>query len=322
MSAASTDLFGMPLVMADSDVAQVQGILTRAWLPQAGRALRDFEADVEELAGWFHPKLRGQTIRDRLAGLPALDRGARRLSATVLMPCGDERYLVTPEGRAWLECVGDARDVGDGHLVFTGAQAEPYERRLLRLYRGWSRHRIEDVVEKRTGVGSPLLPPAAGIVLLLLVNRSLGPDTAIRRGRRADLQEKVDDVVADVLEPFADCLAGKSRRGRRREHYSLWSGYPLTEARRRLAGRLVLDRAEGFVYIDPESESDVVEFVARDIARRRGADEATVGAAFDALVEAYRRRLDDLSGLGSGFERIGRTDALRKRLLQAVRDRP
>jgi len=321
MSALPTDLFGMPLVMADPDVSHAQCVLTHAWLLQVGRALHDFEADIEELAGWFHPKLRGLTVRDRLASLPALDPGARRLSATVLMPCGDDRYLVTPEGRAWLECVGDARDVGDGHLVFTAAQAEPYERKLLGLYRGWSRHRIEDVVEKRTGAGPPLLPPAAGIVLLLLVNRSLSPDTAIRRVRRADEQEKVDDVVADVLEPFADRLAGKGGRARRREHYSLWSGYPLTEARRRLAGRLVLDRAEGFVYIDPESESDVVEFVARDIARRRGADETTVGAAFDALVRAYRRRLDDLSGLGSGFERIGRTDALRERLLQAVHDR-
>lgn len=322
MRALPADLFGMPLTMADSDVGHAQDVLTSAWLLQAGRDVRDFEADIEELAGWFHPKLRGLTVRDRLARLPSLDPGARRLSTTVLMPCGDARYLVTPEGRAWLECVGDARDVGDGHLVFSAAQAEPYERRLLGLYRDWSRHRIEDVIEKRTGAGSPLLPPAAGIVLLLLVNRSLDPDTAIRRVRRADVQEKVDDVVADVLEPFADRLAGTSRRGRRREHYSLWSGYPLTEARRRLAGRLVLDRAEGFVYIDPESESDVVNFVARDISRRRGADEATVGAAFDALVEAYRRRLNDLSSLGSGFERIGRTDALRERLLQAVRDRP
>jgi len=166
-----------------------------------------------------------------------------------------------------------------------------------------------------------MLPPAAGIVLLLLVNRSLDRETAIRRVRDPAAQEKIDDVVADVLEPFADELAGESRRGRKREHFSLWGGYPLTEARRRLAGRLVLDHEEGYVFIDGAREPDVVEFVARDIARRRGVDEKRVDAAFRALVGAYRRRLDDLSGLGSGFERVGRTDALHARLVQAVRDR-
>lgn len=320
MSVLIADLFGMPLVMAEEDVIYARGVLEQAWVLQAGRPPGDFNDDLKALENWFHPKLRGLTLRESLADLPALDADERTLSATVLLPCGDERFLVTPEGRAWLECVDGARNVGDGQFVFTPAQAEPLERRLLALYRTWSRHRILDVVEKRTGAGSPLLPPAAGIVLLLLVNRSLTPETAIRRVRRADVQAKVDDVVADVLDPFADALGGKSKRGRSREHYSLWSGYPLTEARRRLAGRLILDRQDGSVYIDADHENEVAEFVARDIARRRGVDEEKVAAAFDALVDAYRRRLGDLSGLGSGFERVGRTDALRERLLQAVRE--
>lgn len=321
MSALASDLFGMPLVMARTDVEHAAGVLSRAWLLQAGRSTRGFEADLEELEKWFHPRLRGPTLRDRLADLPALEPDVVRLPHTVLVPCGADRYLVTPEGRAWLECLAGARDMGDGHRVFTAAQAEPFERRLLALYRDWSRHRLADVVEKRTGAGSPMLPPAAGIVLLLLVNRSLDPDTAIRRVRRPDAQAKIDDVIADVLDSFSDALGGKSKRGRRREHYSLWSGYALTEARRRLAGRLVLDTENGYVYVDAASENEVTDFVTQDIARRRNADEERVAAAFDALVGAYRRRLGDLAGLGSGFERVGRTDALRERLLQAVRDK-
>jgi hypothetical protein len=320
MTPLPTDLFGMPLVMAREDLEHAREVLERAWRFQVGRAPGDFEVDLDRLANWFHPKLRGQTVRERIIALPELEAGAAQLPAAVLLPCGDERYLVTPEGRAWLECAREPRTASGGQFVFSAEQSPPLERKLLATYRAWSRHRINDVIEKRTGVGAPMLPPAAGIVLLLLVNRSLDRRSAIRRVREPSTQRKIDDVVADVLEPFANELAGASRRGRRREHFSLWSGYPLTEARRRLAGRLVLDTDEGLVYVDGAREDEVVEFVARDIARRRGATEDRVDAAFDALVEAYRGRLDDLSGLGSGFERIARTDALRDRLLAAVRE--
>jgi len=320
MTPYTTDLFGMPLVMLPGDLAHARDVLKRAWRQQTGHPPGDFDADLERLADWFHPKLRGQTVRDRITALEELDAGSAELPTTVLLPCGDGRYLVTPEGRAWLECAEEPRSTIGGEAVFSAEQATPFERKLLATYRHWSRHRIEDVIEKRTGAGAPMLPPAAGIVLLLLVNRSLDPDTAIRRVRDAAAQRKIDDVVADVLESFADGLAGASRRGRSREHFSLWSGYPLTEARRRLAGRLMLDQGRGLVYIDGMREQEVIDFVARDIARRRGATETRVSTAFDALVDAYRGRLDDLASLGSGFERVGRTDALRDRLLTAVRE--
>jgi hypothetical protein len=320
MSSFATDLFGMPLVIAREDLEHACEVLERAWRLQAGHAPRDFDADVDRLANWFDPRLRGQTVRKRIIALPELEPGAARLPATVLLPCGDQRYLVTPEGRAWLACAREPRSASADQFVFSAEQSLPLERKLLAAYRAWSRHRINDVIEKRTGAGAPMLPPAGGIVLLLLVNRSLDRQSAIRRVREPAKQRKIDEVVADVLEPFANELAAASRRGRRREHFSLWSGYPLTEARRRLAGRLVLDSDQGLVYVDGSREDEVVEFVSHDISRRRGVTEDRIDAAFAALVEAYRGRLDDLSGLGSGFERVARTDALRERLLAAVRE--
>lgn len=320
MSAFATDLFGMPLVMARGDLEHAREVLERAWRLQAGRAPSEFDSDLDRLASWFHPKLRGQTLRTRIIALPELQLGAARLPATVLVACGDERYLVTPEGRAWLECAREPRSASANQFVFSAEQSQLLEQKLLATYRAWSRHRIDDVIEKRTGAGAPMLPPAAGIVLLLLVNRSLDPRTAIRRVREPAIQRKIDDVVADVLEPFANELAGASRRGRRREHFSLWSGYPLTEARRRLAGRLVLDSDDGLVYVDGAREGEVIDFVAHDIARRRGVTEERLDTAFGALVDAYHSRLADLSGLGSGFERVARTDALRGRLLAVVRE--
>ena len=285
-----------------------------------GRRVSDFSDDLEALEKWFHPKLRGVTLRKKLLELGQLDaNGAERLPPLMLLPCGDERYLVTPEGRAWIECSRTPTGKAEGRLVFEAELAQPFEQQILSIYRRWTRHRIEDVIEKRTGEGPPMLPTAVAIVLLLLVNRSLSPETAIKRVRDPQLQAKVDDVIADVIGAFADALSGPSSR-RNPGQFSLWSGYPLTEARRRLPGQLIVDEAQGgSVYVDGEREGDVVEFLARDIARRRDVNGEEIDAAFDALVVAYRRRLQDLSGLGSGFERVGKTDALRARLNEGVR---
>lgn len=315
MTRLRTDLFGMPLVMQAEDHAYAVRLVRTAWALQAGSPPASFSDDVGRLADWFHPRLRGMTLRDRLGELPPLETGPGVLHEEVLLACGDGRYLVTPEGRAWLECATGVVPADDGIVIFAAEQGLELEWELLAVYRTWSRHRLADVIEKRTGAGAPLLPAAAALILLLLVNRSFGPDTAIRRVRDPEAQAKIDGVIADALEAFSDVL-GQSTRVRDRRHFSLWSGYPLTEARRRLASQLRLDRECGAVYLAEDAEQQVTHFVAHDLARRSDANPETVGKAFDALVRAYRGSLDQLARLGSGFERVGRTEALRERLVE------
>lgn len=312
MSVLRSDIFGMPLAIRQADALRAKNVIEDVWGKQFGTGPGPFDEDLDLLADWFHPKLRGQTLRDALDGLKETSSSSG-IPDQIILPCGGGTHLVTPEGRTWLECLSDAKTSSGGIYVFRSDEIEPRERALLDLYRRWSRHRIEDVIQKRTGRAAPLLPPAVGIILLLLVNRSLSPDTAIRRVRDPHRQERIDEVVADVLEAFSDQLK-TTKRGRNRKHFSLWSGYPLTEARRRLGNQLVLDRDEGLVFIDRDSEMAVTDFVADDLARRRDVDRDDIERAFDALVASYRSRLDDLSALGSGFERIGSTAALKSRL--------
>jgi hypothetical protein len=314
------DLFGMPLVVPAEDVTHAQRVLTTAWELQMGRRIGDLREDLDDLAVWFHPKLRGATLREKLVELEPLESlGTDRLPSLILLACGEDRFLVTPEGRAWLECSSQPDDKNEQTFVYSPDQGRVIESELLSIYRRWTRHRIADVVQKRTGEGSPMLPSAVALVLLLLVNRSLDGKSAIRRVREEEAQAKIDHVVADVIEAFADSLVGPSKRGRSRREFSLWSGYPLTEARRRLPGRLILDRAAGTVYVEASREREVVEFIGRDLARRREANAETVARAFEALVSTYRGRLRDLSGLGSGFERATQTDALEERLIEVIR---
>lgn len=322
MSELASTLFGMPLVLDEEDVRRVQRVATEAWELQSGRPPASFEEDLGELATWFHPKLRGATLRARLGDLEPLALSPTGIPSVVLLPCGEGRGLLTPEGRAWLACSAEPRSRMGGQLVWVADQGHPLETRLLTLYRGWTRHRLEDVIEKQSGAGAPMLPTAVALVLLLLVNGSLEEGRAIRRVRTPEAQAKIDGVVADVIAAFADSLAGPSSRGRSPKEFSLWGGYPLTEARRRLAGLLVVDPDEGAIYLAPGNEERVTQFLAQDLARRRGLTSERLEEAFDALVDTYRRRLPDLSALGSGFERIGRTEALRERLGRAVAVEP
>jgi hypothetical protein len=322
VSELASTLFGMPLVLDADDVRRVQRVATEAWELQAGRPPAEIEEDLEALASWFHPKLRGATLRAKLGDLEPLTLPPSGVPPLVLLPCGEGRGLLTPEGRAWLEVSTKPRSRTNGQLVYSAEQGRTLEARLLVLYRDWSRHRLQDVIEKQTGGGSPMLPTAVALVLLLLVNGSLEKGRAIRRVRAPEAQARIDGVVADVIGAFADSLARPSSRGRSPEQFSLWSGYPLTEARRRLAGLLILDPEEGAIYLAPGSEERVVDFLAQDLSRRRGLGVERLEKAFDALVDTYRRRLPDLSALGSGFERVGRTEALRERLSQAVAGTP
>lgn len=322
MTELASTLFGMPLVLDEEDVRRVQRVTTEAWELQSGRPPADLEEDLEALAAWFHPKLRGATLRARLVNLEPLALSPAGIPPLVLLPCGEGRGLLTPEGRAWLACSAEPRSRTGGQFVWAADQGYPLEAQLLALYRDWSRHRIEDVIEKQSGGGAPMLPSAVALVLLLLVNGSLEEGRAIRRVRTPEAQARIDGVVADVIEAFADPLTSPSSRGRSPDQFSLWSGYPLTEARRRLAGLLVVDPEEGAIYLSPGSEERVTQFLAQDLARRRGLAADRLEEAFDALVDTYRRRLPDLSALGSGFERVGRTEALRERLGRAVAGGP
>lgn len=72
MSELASTLFGMPLVLDEEDVRRVQRVATEAWELQSGQPPAGLEEDLDALAAWFHPKLRGATLRARLGNLEPL----------------------------------------------------------------------------------------------------------------------------------------------------------------------------------------------------------------------------------------------------------
>jgi hypothetical protein len=220
----------------------------------------------------------------------------------------DARHLVTPEGRGLLDVLIAVDPDTDGIVALTDTSALHVERLVASTIRSWSRHRLRDVIATQRGEGPPMHPAAAALILLLLINGSVSPRTAVRRIRDKPTQQRFDASLARIVKAYTDAASPDNSA----EDFRMWSGWHLTEARRRLPGQLILDD-DGYLYIAPGREKDVETFLLADLRRSRVPPDRQL-AAFDALVGAYRQALQQLTEMGSGFERVTVVEDLRGRL--------
>jgi hypothetical protein len=231
------------------------------------------------------------------------------LDDVAVLSLDPDRHLVTPEGRGLCELLLQSVADDDGLVRLDDRAAVSIERQVADIIRTWGRHRLLDVISKQRGEGPPMHPAAAAIVLLLLVNGSVSPETAVRRISKG-AQRRFDESIARIIAAFADVARPSDTRSA--GEFRMYGGWHLSEARRRLPGQLVVDE-KGHVYIDPDHVDEVADFVIRDL-KRSSVIPDTRAAAFDALVTAYRRELRSLAEMGSGFERVTVVDRLRDRL--------
>lgn len=307
-------LFGVPLALDAADVGVLRSDLAELWFVLTGRLPSSLDEDVEVLAAYWHPKLRGATVRDRLARLP---RPATRPSSAYLTDelarwIDDDRALLTVEGYLVLQTLPASTP---GTVVLSSADVSSAYARAHSVYAGWAQFRLRDVVGLLRGEGPPLLPPVVGLLVLLLVNRSTAPERGLRVSDDREQIAAVDEAVRASLTAFADRIGGKAEGSRDPRHFSLYGGYLLSEAARRLGSTLV--RRDDRVYLEPGREHDIVAIVVRDLARRQSIDGETIGSAFDELVEAVRGPIGRLALQESAFEQLANTRALRSELLEA-----
>jgi hypothetical protein len=281
----------------------------------AGRPTSDLGRDLSLLVErYFDPVAQGGRLRRELDKVRAVAEEAPYLSELLLIPTGDGHRLITPEGRVVLELLRTAL-LREGEDVILPDDARwSLEHQLLDLYRKISRHRLASVLSLRAGDAAPLLPPAVATILLLLLNRSTSPGRAITRPAEAAARQHLDEALASPVLAFANALAPGKRK---LEHISLYSGYPLTEARRRLSAQLSTDPAR--LYVRANSEDEVLRCDERELAKRR-LPETRVTEAYDRMVDAYRESASALAAFGIGYERPADTRRLRERLLAQYRE--
>lgn len=307
-------LFGVPLALESNDARQLHDDLAGIWFAIAGRAHGNLQDDVDLLATYWHPRLRGATIRERLSRLVAPTSIPTSLYLSDSLACwiDDERALITLEGYLVLRAIPDT---SAPTVIFPTTLVSAAYAAAQNVYSEWAQFRLRDVVALLRGEGPPLLPQVVGLLVLLLVNRSTAPERGVRASEDREQIRAVDDALRNALVEFADRISPRGEGSRDPQHFSLYGGYLLSEAARRLGAMLI--RGDGRVYIDPLHRQQVVDLVARDLARRADLDAGTVGTAFDELVNAIRGPIGSLALQDSAFEQPSETRSTRSELLQA-----
>jgi len=311
--AAARDTFGLPDILTASQALRLATALETEWRAAYGD-LTDLDNDLQKTRRFFDPVAQGQRLREAISSLPRNDSFPAIVPVELAIRSAEDRVLITPEGRCAIELLRhDAKISGDALFLPTSA-VRRYEADLLRLYRDWGRHRLRQVLSLLAGEDKPLQLPAAGVILVLLVNRSTSPDRAIQK-RSDSARQLVDEAFFAAVYRFADAFGNSARRDARKE--GLVKGWTIGEVRRRFDELLISDN--DLLYIPEKNRDAIVTRLGFELARRRDVDEDRIAAGFDALVTEFRSRISIFASYGMAHERPRDTASLREELLAAFR---
>jgi hypothetical protein len=306
-----TSLFGVPLALPSTVGTALILALEGAWRATYGHPIGPLGSDLRLMSRYFDPAIRGERLRNGLDSIENSCAGFPLFSEELLIDIGGDRCMPTPEGRVILDILRDRR-VESETTIISPDDVAAAEHVLRTLYANWVRRKLDGAVALLAGTASPMLAPAAGVAIWLLVNRNVGPQRALRRPGDPESRRHLDEAVAKPVLEFANSLIPGKRRT---EHFSLYGGYALTELRRRLSGSMSASIDE--LYIREGQDRRVIEFLGHDLSRRPTLKSANLASAFDLLVSEYRKYLPRLSSLNLAFERPAATMELRESLLAA-----
>jgi len=316
-------IFGIPTVLMANERVVLQRDLTILWENTYGRKLGTLVIDLDRCRRFFDPIARGLTLRERLAELrpPAADISKRmqEYGEPLVVRVGEGILLVGVEARLTIELLRDLRS-DRGHGVISPASVASAEHTAMVTYRKWALTRLRQVIDLRSGAGKEVMQAVAvGIALALLVNRSDSVERAVeQRDFSTPDGRDVDRAIYAGADRFAEVLTARGSRASAEQR--LKGGYGLTEARRRLAHRLVVaddksTKGVQIIYIPAEYRNEVISFLAKDLARRPNLNTTTLERAFDELLTEFRVYARDLAYRSMVFERPADTSELRRQLL-------
>jgi hypothetical protein len=316
-SSALARTFQLPARLPVRRAREIRDELSTLWQDAAGNAPGVLEDDLEILRKrFFDPVAQGKRLRGQLVELPPRP-SAQTLAEPLRLLIDDARVLITPEGRCAMDLLQvPQRD--ETALELAEDDARDLEAVLLAHYRRWGRHRIDQVVAL---LGDEALrPPVIGVLLMLLVNRSIGFAHAVLRYEEGPERDAIDEAFRQPVGRFAQAIDPGQRRSLAKER--LISGWTLHELTRRYPQAIRIDDAADVsrVYITEGTEDLLLDAVARAMARKH-IGQRTAGDAYDQLVESLRSQGRTLAGYDMLFERPADTAQLRDRLLAKLQER-
>ena len=312
--------------MGRSYVEELLSDLEKRFMEQHERGLGEPLDDLKVMReALFDPVAREERLRRELETL----RGRLnwppppKTPDTILLPIGDEAWLITPEGRLAIPALASALDNQDGReLIVDELDVSAAEHALATAYREWTRYRLGRVLTLREGRDRPMLPAAIGTTLFLLLNGNIGEEWALAQPKDVEKQRQLDSAVTTPIQEFVNAVDPSTQPPESdRRHLQLYNGYGLSEARRRLGSDIVLEKdpddSEGKgkrLYIREGSEGRVTEALVREVSSRH-LSPMVLQDAWDRMLAAYEEQRPRIAAFGVSNARQARTRQLREDLL-------
>lgn len=322
MESPRTHWHGFPRTLDRTLALAVADALERIWRIQAGTA----KSRRDGLTRWFDPVATGARLRKQLAELGdaplfserVLDRQAAELvTVPFVVEVSRDQLLLTAEGLELLDILRQTLAASSSDLVsLPWSLTDEADDRALEFYRGQTIKRLQSVIELQHGGGRVMLPASIGQVLFLLLNGNVGADKGLLRPDDRALGE-VDQAIAKTTRTFVDALDHRDLKARAVSDgaFSLYSGYGLTEARRRLSPDLTIDP----IGVAAGARERVIDRLAMDLARRPDLTEAAVRDAVIRLADAYDAQRPVLAAHGLANGVPGRGVALAEDVVDRFR---
>ncbi|MET7467557.1 hypothetical protein ABZS35_02310 [Micromonospora sp. NPDC005599] len=270
------------------------------------------------MKAFFDPLASGARLRRVLHALPEVAVSSVHIHEPIALNIDVNRWLLTPEGRVLMAALSAQPQDADSMTLKAQAFHDAQDM-LVALYRDWSQQKLRSVVALQRGEGEPLRAQGIAAILFLLVNGSLGREHAICRPDDRDAFKVVDRAIKEVLAAFVIRITESNvdERPVNLDAFSIYSGYALSEAARRLGGDLVNEK--GAIFLRPGSAERVEARLYRELARRDATEKDRVISAFVEMRQQYSKAKPVLAAYRMTFERPSDTDDLQCRLASAVK---
>jgi hypothetical protein len=293
-------MFGVSRGLEPDERAAICSYLRGAWRAQYGRPPSTLSVDLEALADLFRSHVQAKRLRAAAEQLGVISERRPLLPEAVFVPVDEQRGFVTPEGRVLLDEL-ERSDESAGHVLTRDALlaasaliADFYGSRQ----RQWMRKEL---------TGGDVRPGTLGFAVFLLINSSVGaPRALLLPSSQAD-EEALAGRVLPVINAFTVAVGGNPVKPRERER--LRSNWIITEAKRQM-GRYISrvdDDRTVRLWIEDERESDLIDELGRQLARRKALSAASVGEALDQTLSEYNQARPVLTSWGLAHERAGHT---------------
>lgn len=320
---APAKLFDLPRTMSRGTALAIHDDLVTRWQRQHDRPIGDLREDLQTMRQLlFDPVSREERLRREIARLrPLLTTEPPSETSALLVRDIGSAWVVTPEGRVTIPCLATALGASREPTVVVDAyDIHAAEHLLSGVYRDWVTYRLDRVLSLSRGDATPMLPAAIATVLLLLFNGTIGRNHALVQPRSEEDRQRLDEALISPISAFARAIEASRRADAR--HWSLYNGYALSEARRRLGDALVLERATADpdskqIYIAENAEDAVVDTLGREL-RSRGVGRPQLEHALDAMLTAFEAQRPRLVAYGSASAKTSHIRRLRHQLVAAL----